>query len=82
LTIIDRLTAAIRIADQSVEHAQFQADYRNWLEVRTTLLAARDELAKPIPGIHAAVPSPMVLPELVKLDGRTKEARALKAANV
>jgi hypothetical protein len=80
LTIIDRLTAAIRIADQSVEHAQFQADYRNWLEVRTTLLAARDELAKPQIPSDADIQA--IAPALQKIDGRTKEARALKAANV
>jgi hypothetical protein len=75
-SITDRLTAAIRIADQSVEHAQFQADYRNWLEIRTTLLAARDELAKP----QTVISEPLQRYG-ERLDGRTKEARAAKAAN-
>jgi hypothetical protein len=78
-SITDRLTAAIRIADQSVEHAQFQSDYRNWLEIRTTLLAARDELNKPQIPSDADIQA--IAPMLQKIDGRTKEARAAKAAN-
>ena len=80
-SITDRLTAAIRLAEQSIEQAQYQADHRNWKEVLRVLQDARDELGKPTLTVsdfsthiiqHIAEP--------VKLDGRTKEARALKAA--
>jgi len=74
-SIIDRLTQAIRIADQSMHGTASQADYRNWHEVHRTLQDARDELQKP--QINGA----SILAETlaVKLDGRSKEARALKA---
>lgn len=75
-SITDRLTAAIRLADQSIANAQYQADHRNWTEARLVMLAARDELAKPVNTIADLIEQ---LPP-VKLDGRTKEARAAKAS--
>ncbi|HEV8491560.1 MAG TPA: hypothetical protein VGR76_04785 [Candidatus Angelobacter sp.] len=95
VSITDRLTAAIRIAEQSIEHAQYQADYRNWHEVHRVLQDARDELNKPvwIDSRTTVLQRTMTAAEIketygldvnataqpVKLDGRTKEARALKA---
>lgn len=46
VSLTDRLTQAIRVAEQSMQHAQFQADYRNWHEVHRVLQDARDELGK------------------------------------
>ena len=89
-SITDRLTAAIRLAEQSIEMAQYQADHRNWKEVLRVMQDARDELGKPrlpdisdpkiradLANIIVSVSSPS---QPVKLDGRTKEARAAKAA--
>ena len=45
--IVERLTNAIRIAEQSMSGTQSQYDYRNWHEVHRTLQDARDELGKP-----------------------------------
>ena len=77
VSITDRLTAAIRIADQSVEQAQYLGDRNNWLEVRRVMQDARDEIGKPqhIPAFLAPAAEP------AKIDGRTKEARAAKQAN-
>ncbi len=109
--LTDRLTAAIKVAEQSVAQARYQADYKNWTETLRLLQDLRDHLAKPqipsdeeikaiepiLQGLKAKpladadtytadfkpisiVPDPNAV-TLVKLDGRTKEARAAKAAN-
>jgi hypothetical protein len=86
IPITDRLTAAIRLAEQSIEMAQYQADHRNWKEVLRVLQDARDELGKP-PTLIIDRTSDELVPAVFverisppKIDGRTKEARALKAA--
>lgn len=83
VSLIDRLTQAIRVAEQSMQHAQYQGDFRNWHEVHRVLQDARDELNKPTayaPASEATVHAAVAQATLVqKLDGRTKAARALKA---
>lgn len=78
VSIVDRLTQAIRLADQAIENAQYQADHRNWTEARRVMQDARDELQKPKPEPYSDISAAL---QPAKLDGRTKEARALKAAN-
>ena len=95
-SITDRLTAAIRIADQCLHNTQFQADVINWTEARNVMLAARDELAKytaigqakaqvmpeyiaNMQGYQTGMVDRGPRPDMAKLDGRTKEARAAKA---
>ena len=93
-SIIDRLTAAIRVADQCLHNTQFQADVINWTEARNVMLAARDalnmpagsfmaDLSKALDGKYVEPHTDMVdrgpRPDMAKLDGRTKEARAAKA---
>jgi hypothetical protein len=46
-SLVDRLTIAIRTAEQSMGSAQYQVDYRNWHEVHRVLQDVRDELGKP-----------------------------------
>ena len=84
--IVDRLTAAIRIADQCLHNTQFQADVINWTEARNVMLAARDELGKTsAPGVvlnlaDIASANATIQAVTAKIDGRTREARAAKAA--
>jgi|KBSSwiStaDraftv2_1062776.scaffolds.fasta_scaffold845163_2 hypothetical protein len=84
VSITDRLTAAIRIAEQSIAQAVYQSDYRNWHEVHRVLQDARDELGKvqlpPMQITPDNINRADSLAQVVKLDGRTKEARALKAS--
>ena len=84
-SIIDRLTAAIRVADQCLHNTQFQADVINWTEARNVMLAARDQLAMYTTTAQAGMPSTIqyqtdMIDRQPRLDGRTKEARAAKAA--
>ena len=89
-SITDRLTAAIRVADQCLHNTQFQADVINWTEARNVMLAARDLLNRPIDLAGALLLQEKIIhtdmidrgprPDMPKLDGRTKEARAAKAA--
>ena len=81
VSIIDRLTQSIRIADQSMHGTASQADYRNWHEVHRTLQDARDALQRPQVAFQSSVPAPdYSAASQMKLDGRSKEARALRAA--
>ena len=87
-SIVDRLTAAIRVADQCLHNTQFQADVINWTEARNVMLAARDQLSMYTTTAQAMAPAMQYQtdmvdrgprPDMAKLDGRTKEARAAKA---
>lgn len=85
--IVDRLTAAIRIADQCLHNTQFNADVINWTEARNAMLAARDMLTVFTSSGQQTAANPMQYlasqqssVSAVKLDGRTREARAAKAA--
>jgi len=49
-SLVDRLTIAIRTAEQSMGSAQYQVDYRNWHEVHRVLQDVRDEPIKRGPG--------------------------------
>jgi len=80
VSIIDRLTQAIRIADQSMHGTASQADYRNWHEVHRTLQDARDELSKPKTAWQQLAELNDAALAAPKIDGRSKEARALRAA--